>query len=645
MNRELLEQWLERVILGLTLAILVLMPLGFGGVRQAPVGSRFDFLLLNPFLVAQYLLLPLLIAWLVRLWSKSKPRLLFPPVCWFVLAFVVYASGRYLTADIEYVARQELIRILVYALLFFVVINNLHGQEVTHLVSYTLVFLGMALSFYAVYQYATGSDRVWHVLKPYPHRGSGTYICPNHLGGFLEMVLPLGLAFVLVGRIKPLGRIFVGYATLVILAGIAATVSRGTWAAVAVALVVFFGVVIANRHYRVPGAVALLLLVGGVAYFAPRSLFIQARVQQVYGTGKLDDDARFKLWVPALQIWQQNPWFGAGPAHFDYRFPQYRPETIQARPDRAHNDILNSLTDWGIAGTALVAGAWLVLGFGVLKTWRYVRKTPRDIGGTSSSSKFAFVLGASVGLLALLLHSVVDFNMHIPANALVAVTLFALLSSHLRFATSEYWFSLGAVSKVIVTLVVLGGAGYVGWHGVRQGRENAALALAERAPAYSQKQIELYKIAAELEPANPQTCDAIGQALRIQSMQGDANYREQALEAMAWFERALKLNPWNGDSSARYGWCLDWLDRQSESGPWFRRAEKLDPNGYMTMSLIGQHYVEARDFAAAKPWFERSLRLKPAEYNLVASNYVQIVDAKLRDGAVRAIAAPADSPK
>ena len=63
----------------------------------------------------------------------------------------------------------------------------------------------------------------------------------------------------------------------------------------------------------------------------------------------------------------------------------------------------------------------------------------------------------------------------------------------------------------------------------------------------------------------------------------------------------MKLNPWDPDSPARYGWCLDWLDRQQESPPWFSRAEKLDPNGYMTMAFLGLHYVQCGNPAAAKP--------------------------------------------
>src|SRR5262249_22135479 len=160
------------------------------------------------------------------------------------------------------VARLELLHVLVYAFLFFAILNNLQRQETIQIISFTLMFLAMGISFYALYQFVTGSDRVWTLLKPYPHRGSGTYICPNHTGGFLEMLLPLGLAYTLTGRLKPVTRILLGYAALAILAGIAVTVSRGSWISTGVALLLFFSVLMFQRHYRLPALVLLVVLVG-----------------------------------------------------------------------------------------------------------------------------------------------------------------------------------------------------------------------------------------------------------------------------------------------------------------------------------------------------------------------------------------------
>src|SRR5437899_2668356 len=156
------DQFCERAILGCVLAVLVFGPLAFGAVDTVP------------FLIIQVLTALVLLLWCFRFWSNPKFRLLWPPISWAVLAFAIYAITRYFTADIEYVARQELIRVLVYTALFLAVINNLHGQESTRIICLTLIFLALAIAGYAVYQFVANSDQVWNVYSGYVHRGSGT---------------------------------------------------------------------------------------------------------------------------------------------------------------------------------------------------------------------------------------------------------------------------------------------------------------------------------------------------------------------------------------------------------------------------------------------------------------------------------------
>src|SRR2546427_3462810 len=164
MTRERLDIWCEKGILVLVLAILVFGPSATGAVRPLE------------FLIIQGLTMGAVLLTMLRLGLNPRYRLFWPPICWSVLGFVIYAIIRYHQADIEYVARQELIRILVYASVFFVILNNLARQESTQQLSCVLIFLGMAISMYAVYQFATDSEYVWHFIKPagYGKRGSGT---------------------------------------------------------------------------------------------------------------------------------------------------------------------------------------------------------------------------------------------------------------------------------------------------------------------------------------------------------------------------------------------------------------------------------------------------------------------------------------
>ena len=151
----------------------------------------------------------------------------------------------------------------------------------------------------------------------------------------------------------------------------------------------------------------------------------------------------------------------------------------------------------------------------------------------------------------------------------------------------------------------------------------------------------MFEKAFEIEPMNFETAYAIGEAYRTQSKEGGDDYRELADKALFWFGRALKLNPWDGYSFLRYGMCLDWLERTTESPPYFDKAEQLDPNGYFILANIGLHYVQIRNYAAARAWFERSRKLQ-WENNPIAQNYLQIANRKLLEAATNDISATLD---
>jgi O-antigen ligase len=622
MHRDDLDNWCERLILGLVLGILVFAPLALGAVDAWA------------FLVVQALTVGVLLAWAVRLWISPKPQLLWPPLCWVVLTFVTYAIIRYLTADIEYVARQELIQVLMYAFLFFAIVNNLYRQEFSQVISFTLVFLAMGIAGYAVWQYFTHSPLVWNYFEAlYPGRGTGTFISPNNLAGFLEIILPLAVAYLLAGRISPVMRILLGYSALVIGAGLVVTFSRGGWAAGGLALLALLGGLICYRQHQLPAALLLVVLLAGGGVFTMKFLtksatYVQRR-DDTMKDGRVELQLRRDLWQAAAQMWRDHFWFGVGPAHYNYRYPAYRTERLQLQPDRAHNDYLNLLADWGTLGGVITLAGMTTFGVSLWQTRRHVRRVEKEFK-SGTSNRFAFFIGGAAGLLALALHSVVDFNLHIPANAILGVTLLALLSSNLRFATEKFWLNLKLPAKLSLMLVLLAGAAYLTVQEICSARETYRLAQAGALPNFSPERAVALEHAFAVEPENFATAYAIGECYRTQSFDGGENSEALAKSAMPWFERAWKLNPYSGYNYLRYAMCLDWLERHDDAALFYSRAEACDPNNDFIVANVGWHYVQTGDYAAARPWFQRSLRLAPLD-NLIAQSYLELVEQKLRD--------------
>lgn len=620
MNREAWDKFFERGILALILAILVFGPLAMGAVDAWA------------FLVIQGLTVSVMVLWALRLWINPKPRFLWPPICWVVLIFTLYAIGRYLTADIEYVARQEMIQVLVGAFLFLAIVNNLYRQEYSQIISFTMIALGTGIASYAVFQFLKHSNHVWNYISPYYGRASGTYISPNNLAGFLEMLLPLSVAYLLVGRIKPVTRILVGGATLIMLLGMAVTFSRGGWISVTLALLTLLIILVCQRRRRLPALLLLIAFVGVGFFCAQKFLRHSIYFQRIENAGgDFDYQVRKQMWQAAVEMWRDHVWWGVGPAHYDYRFSEYRPQGLQMRPDRVHNDYLNLLADWGVVGGTIIFAGMMIFTIGLLRTHKHTGASGND-SSSAKSNQYAFFLGAATGLLALAAHSVVDFNLHIPANAVLGVALLAFLSGNLRFATEHYWVNPGKPVKILAALALVAGIFYLSHQEWRRAHEEFLLAQAKRFPDFSPEQAAVLEKAFVVEPDNFGTAYDIGEAYRMQSFIGEENYEALVQTAMRWYERGWRLNRYASDDYLRYAMCLDWLERHDEAEKYYDLADALDPNSYYTAANIGWHYVQTGDYAAACSWLRRSKRLHWPD-NDIARNYLDLVEKRLIENA------------
>jgi O-antigen ligase len=621
-TRRNLDWWCERGILVLVLAAMVFAPLAFGAVYTWTL------------LVLQGLAIGVALLWLVRLWGGYKPKLLWPPLAWAVLAFVLYAVARYLTSDIEYFARLELIRILLYAFFFLAVISHLYNQDAAEAVTYTLTAVAAVASSYAVAQYFHHSNQVWNLTAPYTARGTGTYINPDHFAGFLELVLPLPVAFLMAGRIGVITRVVLAYASLTIAAGITVTFSRGGWAAAAAGMLMLLGFLLCHRNHRLRAFLVLVVLLAGgglfTKYYLSHSLTFMRRVETPDSSGPavVDAASRFQTWDGAIRMWGDHPIWGVGPGLFDYRFRQYRPEPLQMRPEHAHNDYLELLDDMGIVGGAIALAAVGVFIFGLKRSWPHVRREENDFG-SGMSSRYAFFLGAISGLFALAVHSLVDFNLHVPANALIGAAILGLVASNVRFATKRYWVRARLPLQCALTGVLGAFIVYFGLQTWQRDREMVWIDRAEVLPAYSDDQAAALQKALSFEPRNYLTAYNIGECYRIQSLDGGDNYAELAEKALKFYTLGMQSNPHSELCPLRYGMCLDWLGRHTEAEPYYSQAETLDPNGNWVAGNIGWHYLQTGDYAAARQWFLRALRLSNWRNDMAKVNVFNVCEPNL----------------
>ena len=109
------------------------------------------------------------------------------------------------------------------------------------------------------------------------------------------------------------------------------------------------------------------------------------------------------------------PALGVGWGNFRYLYPRYVPKEFDgvSSSGYSHNDWLEAGTEVGLAGGGMIIAGFVLLLYRMIRVW-YSRGDPYALG---------IGAGVMVGMLSMGLHSLGDFNMHIPSNPLTLAAL------------------------------------------------------------------------------------------------------------------------------------------------------------------------------------------------------------------------------
>jgi O-antigen ligase len=525
--------------------------------------------------------------------------------------------------DIQYVGRQQLVRVVVYVALFFLVLHNLNRKESTTIVVMTLMAVGFILAFVGVAQFVKHYPTLLGVTRPaqYLARASGTFVNPNNFAAYLEMIVPIALASVMMGRFSPTVKVLLAYCAFAMLAGIAMSVSRGGIIAMAVTLVLFCFVLLAQRDFWLPAVIALgtMLILGLV--FASQFDSIQRRFASALHNERADFNGRIFYWQAAKELYARHHFWGIGPGHYDVEFPSVRPFQVQQRAQYVHNDYLNTLCEWGTVGMGIIAIFCGLLAWQIVQAWQaFGRSSSESV--LKKSDRRAFILGATVGLVALMLHCIVDFNMQIPGDAITAITLMALIAAHARFVSERYWKNPEVFGKICLTILAAGAVVYLVAAEIRTGRETYWLRQAKNEEVSWSREELCLKNAHDIAPDNAETDFTLGEGLRLVSKEGASDYADTAKEAIRWFSAGMAINRFDPRFPLRIGMCLDWIDHAHDATQYFDLAEHLDPNNYYIALENGRHCVALGEYEDAKRWINRSLQIAWSTNAWVSLNFL-----------------------
>jgi len=572
--------------------------------------------------------------WALKLFFCRPVSWIWSPMHIPVAGFVVYAAIRYAFSPLEYASRMELVQVTMYALIYFTVAANLHRPRDRFAVLVALVALAFGQSFYGLWQKMSDHSVVFGWDRSvYQGRASGTFFCPNHLAGFLVMVLGLLIARIVVQRpdrksmeklaLQKLPELYLaGFLAI----GLWATLSRGGWVSLIVAILFFLFWARRTGALSRKVVIAACCVFAAVAVIAGTQFSVRNRFAQTVLLNWQRNQkqptvllagaplaGREFMWKSTSRMIQDYPLWGTAPGTWQWFYPLYRHPSLQGSPQFAHNDALQLAAEYGGMGVFIV-----LAGLGC-----FFWQTTRIAASQRPSDERAMALGSATAMVGILIHSLGDFNLHIPANALLAATLLGLVAAmgddrrHTRQEDIRTSFRF-----LLATVMLLAGL-TVGWLGIRNSMVQRTLLKAEDAKQLHQwdNAIAGCEHAIALDPRSPDAYAQLGDVRRFQTMNlpeyaPDADAQRLAHASISAYQHSLDLNPYQIDLLLQMAVSFELANDLTNALASYQLAISLDPNNGFAQFRLGLFHLRNQDKVQAREAFARAAELNPRDPTL-----------------------------
>jgi O-antigen ligase len=348
-----------------------------------------------------------------------------PAVLFGAVAAVQLLLHRTVYADMS---RASSFAYLAYAMILVVAVQMLRTEEdIKRLVGF-LTVAGFLIAIFAVIQNLTSKDEIYWIV---PVRGPsfifGPYVNHNHYAGLMEMLAPFPLVLSMMEELTPPKRVLLAFAGVFMAGTIFLSLSRGGMTAFGCEVVFLAGVLWwknASRRSAAILAAACLLILMFLVWLGGKNLV------ERFVSFKTDDASyhtRIQIARDSIPMIEARPVMGWGLGTFTTVYPRYRSFYADVFINAAHNDYVQVLAETGALGFAAVLGFLAVL---YLRGFRKLRGSRLDLAQAAT-------LAALLGITGILVHSFVDFNLQIPANAAMFYVLAAIAAASFPATSSR----------------------------------------------------------------------------------------------------------------------------------------------------------------------------------------------------------------
>ena len=430
---------LERFIVAGLLTVIFWAPL--------PLGSNRDW---------SAALLILLIGVLAFFWGinllrqsqsarSAKQKLNQPGLVMLVLLSLtqVWVAAQWLIgwSDNPATSFQYLMLGIAYTLMFVMILSLFNTRKRLTLLLSVFLVSGAFQAFWGASMVLSGVEWLFGVPKEhYLGKATGTFVNRNHLAGYLEMTIGLGIGLMLALRdgkafrwrniiellLGPKTKIRLAIVIMVI--GLVMTQSRmGNAGFFSSLLIVGSVFVLITKEHRLRNSLLLVSFIiidmivisqyFGLERLKDRIINTEVNISQEDGKLVFDiNDLRGLAFTNSIPLAQEKPLIGHGAGSFEVVFMAYAGPNFGGHFDKAHNDYIQFWVEYGIIG------ALPLLIFALFALYQAFRA----LKNKQSAYRSGIGFGAAMAIIAIIIHSASDFNLQIPANAMTFVIVCAI---------------------------------------------------------------------------------------------------------------------------------------------------------------------------------------------------------------------------
>jgi O-antigen ligase len=352
-------------------------------------------------------------------WKWIKTPLDLPLCCLLVLCLLSSVFSMHRQTSVH-----ALILLLNYLIIYYLTIHLTETRAQLKTLIYIIISIAAFLAVFGLFKrFGVNPFPWWDYgdIRYVPYRLSSTYGNSDHLAGYMEMSIPLVLGLFLLGY-RSGKQFLVFYLTILLFSALILSLSRGGWISALFALILMSVNLLSSEYFK--HKKLLIISITGFIVLALIMLASTPVVERIRTLEQGEEEGSFHNRMlrakGTSEMIRDYPLLGTGPGTFAMVFTRYQPPGMGSRSFYAHNDYLHFISETGLLLIPVII--WMIIT--LYRTGLKKLKNPsRLVRGTT--------LGAMTGITAILIHSIADFNLHIPANAILFTVLAAIVTAPL----------------------------------------------------------------------------------------------------------------------------------------------------------------------------------------------------------------------